>query len=72
MTTNLRIGDRFEDIELFDHNNRPVRLSHFTRPILIDEKMGFPDGYPLIVSFYRGFFCPRDRQQMRQLVQFQD
>jgi len=72
MTTNLGIGDRFNDIELLDHNNRPVRLSHFTRPSLVDEKLGFPDGYPLIVIFYRGFFCPRDRQQMRQLVQLQD
>jgi peroxiredoxin/cold shock CspA family protein len=33
--------------------------------------LGFFDGYPLIVVFYRGFFCPRDNQQMRQLVQFQ-
>ena len=72
MTTTLNVGDRFQDIELLDHNGRAVRLSHFTRPSLVDEKMGFPDGYPLIVVFYRGFFCPRDRQQMRQLVQFQD
>ena len=39
MTTNLRIGDRFEDVELLDHNSRPVRLSHFTRPSLVDEKL---------------------------------
>jgi peroxiredoxin/cold shock CspA family protein len=37
----------------------------------MDQKLGFTDGYPLIVLFYRGFFCPRDNQQMRQLVQFQ-
>ncbi|WP_347240560.1 cold shock domain-containing protein [Phormidium sp. FACHB-592] len=25
-----------------------------------------------MLVFYRGFFCPRDHQQLRQLVQFQD
>ena len=33
--------------------------------------MGFNVGYPLVVVFYRGFFCPRDNQQMRELVAFQ-
>lgn len=37
----------------------------------MDEKLGFTDGYPLILIFGRGFFCPRDQQHMRQLVQFQ-
>jgi cold shock CspA family protein/peroxiredoxin len=37
----------------------------------MDEKMGFLDGYPLIVVFYRGFFCPRDNTQIRSLVDFQ-
>ncbi len=37
----------------------------------MDEKMGFLDGYPLIVVFYRGFFCPRDNTQLRSLVDFQ-
>ncbi len=37
----------------------------------MDEKLGFEDGYPLILIFGRGFFCPRDQQHMRQLVQFQ-
>ena len=72
MMTNLNVGDRFHDIELPDYDNRRVRLSHFTRPTLIDEKLGFLDGYPLIVIFNRGFFCPRDKQQIPQLVQFQD
>ena len=26
----------------------------------------------MIVVFYRGFFCPQDRQQLPQLVQFQN
>lgn len=71
MTTNLQIGDTFPDFELPDHRKKPRRLSRFTAPGLLDEKLGFTDGYPLIVVFGRGFFCPRDQQQMRQLVQFQ-
>jgi cold shock CspA family protein/peroxiredoxin len=71
MTTNLQAGDTFPDFELPDQRNKPRRLSEFTRPSLLDEKLGFVDGYPLIVVFGRGFFCPRDQQQMRQLVEFQ-
>jgi cold shock CspA family protein/peroxiredoxin len=71
MTTTLQVGNIFPDFELPDHNKRPRRLSRFTRPSLLDEKLGFIDGYPLILVFGRGFFCPRDQEQMRQLVQFQ-
>jgi cold shock CspA family protein/peroxiredoxin len=72
MTTHLSIGDRFPDATLPDHRNTPRRLSSYTRPSPLDLKLGFDDGYPLIVVFGRGFFCPRDQQQFRQLVQFQD
>lgn len=72
MTTKLQIGDRFPNIALPNHQKEPTQLSQITQPGLIDQKLGFLDGYPLIVVFYRGFFCPRDRQQFRQLVQFQD
>jgi len=71
MTTNLRVDDTFPDFKLPDHRKSPRRLSQFTEPSLLDEKLGFVDGYPLILVFGRGFFCPRDQQQMRQLVQFQ-
>jgi peroxiredoxin/cold shock CspA family protein len=71
MATNLRVGDVFPDFELPDHRKEPRCLSKFTKPSLMDEKLGFTDGYPLILVFGRGFFCPRDQQQMRQLVQFQ-
>ncbi len=71
MTTNLQVGDAFPDFELPDHRKKPRRLSWFTRPGLLDEKLGFADGYPLILVFGRGFFCPRDQEQMRQLVRFQ-
>lgn len=72
MTINLQAGDKFPDFELPSHQNELMQLSQFTQPSLMDKKLGFLDGYPLILVFYRGFFCPRDRQQMSQLVQFQN
>ena len=42
-----------------------------TKSGLLDRFLGFQDGSPLILAFYRGFFSPRDQQQMRQLVEFQ-
>ncbi len=71
MTTNLQVGDRFPEFELPNHDNERVKLFDFTQPSLMDKYLGFADGYPLILVFYRGFFCPRDRQQLPQLVQFQ-
>jgi len=71
MTTNLHVNDQFPDIVLPNQQNELTRLSHFTKPSLLDTHLGFLDGYPLILVFFRGFFCPRDQQQMRQLVEFQ-
>jgi cold shock CspA family protein/peroxiredoxin len=71
MTTNLQVNDKFPDIALPNHQNELTQLSHFTHPGLLDKRLGFQDGYPLILVFFRGFFCPRDQQQMRQLVEFQ-
>ena len=71
MTINLRVNDQFPDLALPNHQNQVTRLSHFTKPSLLDKHLGFLDGYPLILVFFRGFFCPRDQQQMRQLVEFQ-
>jgi peroxiredoxin/cold shock CspA family protein len=71
MTTNLHVNDQFPDIALPNHENELTRLSHFTKPSLLDTHLGFLDGYPLILVFFRGFFCPRDQQQMRQFVEFQ-
>jgi peroxiredoxin/cold shock CspA family protein len=71
MTTNLKVNDRFPDIALPNHQNELTQLSHFTKPSLLDKHLGFLDGYPLILVFFRGFFCPRDQQQMRQFVEFQ-
>ncbi len=71
MTTNLQVHDQFPDIALLNQQNELTRLSHFTKPSLLDMHLGFLDGYPLILVFFRGFFCPRDQQQMRQFVEFQ-
>lgn len=72
MTTNLSVNDRFPDAELPNHEGESIKLSSFTQPGLMDQYLDFIDGYPLILVFYRGFFCPRDRQQLPQLVQFQN
>src|SRR5256884_2999091 len=71
MTTNLQVHDQFPDIALLNQQNELTRLSHFTKPSLLDMHLGFLDGYALILVFFRGFFCPRDQQQMRQFVEFQ-
>ena len=71
MTPSLRARDAFPDFELPDHRKQPRRLSGYTRPSPLDERLGFDDGYPLILVFGRGFFCPRDGEQMRGLVRFQ-
>jgi cytochrome oxidase Cu insertion factor (SCO1/SenC/PrrC family) len=44
MRANLVVGGRFPDLELPDHRGQPVKLSKLA------------DGYPLIVSFYRGYW----------------
>lgn len=44
MHSDLAVGKRFPDLELLDHRRRPVRLSTL------------PDGFPLILSFYRGYW----------------
>ncbi len=64
-------GDRFPNVKLPDQNERPRQISDFTRQGEADKRYGFKDGYPLIVIFSRGFFCPRDQQQFRSLVAFQ-
>ena len=71
VTTNLQVNDPFPDIALPNHENQLKHLADFTQPGLLDRHLGFLDGYPLILVFFRGFFCPRDQQQMRQLLEFQ-
>ena len=72
MNPDIRVGNRFPDLELPDHRNRVAKLSIYTAPTAWDQVLDFDDGYPLIVVFYRGFYCPRDGAQMRKLVRFQE
>lgn len=71
MTTNLAVENPFPDFTLPDHTGQPTRLSSFSQPSLYDKHLGFFDGYPVILIFGRGFFCPRDQEQFRQLTSFQ-
>lgn len=71
MTTSLGVGDLFPDAVLPDQRGHDIQLSSLMRPSQVDRHLGFADGYPLILIFGRGFFCPRDQQQFRGLVQFQ-
>lgn len=71
MALHLSVTDVFPDLELPNQQGKLTKLSGLTKPSLVDNYLGFRDGYPLIVIFGRGFFCPRDQQHMRQLVQFQ-
>lgn len=72
MPETLKPGEIFPDFELPDQNGKHRKLSASTRQSKADERYGFKDGYPVIVIFFRGFFCPRDQQQFRQLVEFQE
>ena len=70
MSTRLQPGQRFPDLALPDHQSQILRLSQLTAPDEFSQRLGFTEGRPLIVVFYRGFFCPRDRQQLSQLTTF--
>jgi len=55
MTTNLQVGDRFPILNYRITTMNQCGLSQFTQPSLMDKKLGFLDGYPLILVFYRFF-----------------
>lgn len=57
MRDDIRPGARFPDYELPDHTGRRQRLSSIQG---ID---------PMIVVLSRGAFCPKDRRQLRNLVE---
>jgi cold shock CspA family protein/peroxiredoxin len=70
MSAHLQKGQRFPDLALPDHHGQIVRLSQLTAADEFSRRLGFTEGRPLIVVFYRGFFCPRDRLQLSQLTAF--
>ncbi len=72
MPSTLQPNQSFPDFELPDQNGQLRKLSTFTRQNEADKRYGFKDGYPVIVIFSRGFFCPRDQQQFRMIQEFQN
>ncbi len=58
MREDIAEGAQFPDYELPDHTDTPRKLS-------------FLQGHdPMIVTLNRGVYCPKDRQQLLQLVEF--
>jgi peroxiredoxin len=60
MHPDLVAGKRLPDVELPDHNGIARRLSDLA------------DGDPLVVVFYRGWWCPKEQAFFRGLVSLQD
>ena len=56
----LRTGAQVPDLALPDHLGNPRRLS---------ELVG---GDPVLLHFFRGWWCPKERQFFRRLVDLQD
>jgi peroxiredoxin len=56
MRSDLKVGNRFPDFELPDHTRTPRKLS------------GLLDGFPAVLTFNRGYFCPKDRRQWTNYV----
>jgi peroxiredoxin len=60
MRDDIKAGNPFPDYELPDHLGEPRRLSDLQG----DD--------PMVLTLLRGLFCPKDRQQLHQLVPFHD
>lgn len=60
MRNDLVPGGRFPDLELPDHSGSRRSLS---------ELVG---GDPVLLHFYRGWFCPKERAFFARLISFQD
>jgi len=60
MRSDLAPGGMFPDLELPDHN-RVVR-----------SLRELADGDPLVLTFFRGWWCPKEQAFFRELVRLQD
>lgn len=58
MREDIKAGALFPDYELPDHTNTKRKLSHLQ------------GADPMILMLGRGIYCPKDRQQLHQLVKF--
>jgi peroxiredoxin len=59
MNSKIAVGQTFPDFELPDHTKVKRRLSAL---------QGKRD--PMLVVLIRGFFCPKDREQLKELTRF--
>ena len=60
MSVDLSPGRPFPDIELADHASSPRRLSELTA------------GDPVVLQFFRGWWCPKEQAFFRRLITLQD
>ncbi len=60
MISELAAGNTFPDLELPDHNDAVRRLGELS------------GGDPLVLTFFRGWWCPKEQQFFRGLAQLQD
>lgn len=56
MHPDLQVGNKFPNFELPDHNGERRKLSQLVR------------GFPTVLVFSRGYFCPKDRRQLENYV----
>jgi len=56
MHPDLKIGNKFPNFTLPDHTGEPRQLSKLLR------------GFPGVLIFSRGYYCPKDRRQMTNYV----
>jgi peroxiredoxin len=59
MHDELRPGGVFPDLDLPDHDGKPRRLS------------ALGQGDPMVLHFYRGWWCPKEQAFFRNLVRLQ-
>ncbi len=58
MHPDLKVGNKFPNFELPDHTGTPQKLSHLLR------------GFPGVLIFSRGHYCPKDRRQLTNYVTY--
>ena len=60
MSTDLSAGHAFPDLELLDHAANRRRLSQLAA------------GDPVVLHFFRGWWCPKEQAFLRRLIALQD
>lgn len=58
MHPDLQVGRKFPNFSLPDHEGSPRKLSELMR------------GFPTALVFSRGYFCPKDRRQLQNYVDY--